>query len=238
MTTLQTHPEVQQAVTLAQQALQQGDVAAAERVLAPLFARGLAGDPAVLHLAGLVRLHQQLLLPATAAALFAAGRGIDPQNPYLAHFHASALAAQAQFDEAFEAWRAALALNPDLAEAWLEMGAAQKRSGRLDDAETTYRQMLRALPGNAAAKLSLSALLIDAGRPADAEAVARGGLGDAMDSRLKGVMYNNLGLALRAQNRNAEALENYERAQALDPSLPMLDMMRAEVLHDLKRRAA
>jgi tetratricopeptide (TPR) repeat protein len=233
MTILQTHPEVQQAVTLAQQALQQGDVAAAERVLAPLFARNLAGDPAVLHLAGLVRLHQQHF--PEAAALFAAGRNIDPQNPYLAHFHASALAAQAQFDEAFAAWHAALALKPDLAEAWLEMGAAQKRLGRLEDAENTYRQMLRALPGNAAAKLSLSALLIDAGRPADAEAVARGGLADAMDSRLKGVMYNNLGLALRAQNRNAEALENYERAQALDPSLPMLDMMRAEVLHDLKR---
>jgi tetratricopeptide (TPR) repeat protein len=233
MTAAQAHPEVQQAVAQAQQALQRGDIAAAEQVLAPLFGRDQAGDPAVLQLAGLVRLQQRRF--PEAAALFAAGRGIDPRDPYLAYYHGSSLAAQAQFEEAFTAWRTALALKPDLAEAYQEMGAAQKNTGQLDDAEKTYRQMLRVLPGNAAAKLSLSALLIDAGRPAEAETIARGGLNDPMDPRLKGVMHNNLALALRAQHKNAEALENYEKAQALDPTLPLLDMLRAEVLHDLKR---
>jgi tetratricopeptide (TPR) repeat protein len=233
MSDVRPHPGAQQAVILAQHALQRGDVAAAELALAPIFRQNLASDPAVLHLAGIVRLQQQRF--AEAAALFAAGRDIDPQNPYLAHFHGTSLAAQTLFEEAFSAWRTAISLKPDLAEAYLEMGAAQKRTGKLDEAEKNYRQMLRALPGNPAAKLSLSALLIDSGRPADAELVALSGLNDPIDARLKGVMHNNLGLALRAQNKNAEALENYEKAQALDPSLPLLDMLRAEVLHDLKR---
>jgi tetratricopeptide (TPR) repeat protein len=233
MSDVRPHPEVQQAITRAQQALQRGDAAAAELALAPIFRQNLAGDPAVLQLAGILRLQQQRF--GEAAALFAAGRDIDPRNPYLAHYHGSALAAQTLFEEAVSAWRTAISLKPDLAEAYLEMGAAQKRAGKLDDAERTYRQMLNALPGNAAAKLSLSALLIDAGRPADAELVARGGLDDPIDPRLKGVMHNNLALALRAQNKNAQALEHYEKAQALDPSLPLLDMLRAEVLHDLRR---
>src|SRR5258708_401638 len=222
MSDVRPHPEVQQAIARAQQALQRGDAAAAELALAPIFRQNLASDPAVLQLAGILRLQQQRF--NEAAALFAAGRNIDPHNPYLAHYHGSALAAQTLFEEAVSAWQTAISLKPDLAEAYLEMGAAQKRAGRLDDAERTYRQMLGALPGNAAAKLSLSALLIDAGRPADAEMVARSGLDDPIDMRLKGVMHNNLALALRAQNKNAQALEHYEKAQALDPSLPLLDM--------------
>lgn len=193
------HPDVQQAVALAQQALQRGDAAGAEQALGPLFLRNLANDPAVLQLAGMLRLQQRRF--AEAAALFAAGRSIDPANPHLAYYHGSALAAQDQLEEAIAALRAALALKPDLSEA----------------------------------KLALSARLIDAGRPAEAEGVARGGLDDPMEPRLKGVMHNNLALALRAQHKDGEALENYERAQALDPSLPFLDMLRAEVLHDLKR---
>jgi len=227
------NPEVQQAVALAQQALQQGDTAAAEQALAPLFVRNLANDPAVLQLAGMLRLQQGRF--QEAAALLAAGRGIDPGNAILAFYHGRSLAAQERFEDAVEAWRAAVAHQPDLAEAWLEMATAQKRGGKLDDAQATYRAMLGALPGNAAAKLSLSALLIDMGRAGDAEEIARGGLSDPMDTHLKGAMHNNLALALRAQNRNTEALAHYEQAQALNPSLPLLDMLRAEVLHDLKR---
>jgi tetratricopeptide (TPR) repeat protein len=233
MSELGAHSQVQQAVLQAQRALQQGDVAAAEEALGPLFRQNLAHDPAVLHLAGLLRLQQQRT--DEAAALFAAGRDIDPDNPYLAHFHGRSLLALNRFEEACNAFTAAIVLKPDLAEAYLEMGNAQKRAGKLGDAEKTYRRMLTALPGNSTAKLSLSALLIDAGRPAEAEPVARGGLSDPIDARLKGVMHNNLAIALRAQKKNEEALEHYEKAQALDPSLPLLDMLRAEVLHDLKR---
>jgi tetratricopeptide (TPR) repeat protein len=191
--------EVEQAVALARQHLQQGDMAAAERVLAPLFSRGLAGDPTVLQLAGLIRLSQGRT--AEAEALLAQGRILDASDPWLAYYHGAALAGLKRTGDAATAWRATIALKSDLAEA----------------------------------RLALSALLIESGQMAEAETIARGGLDLALDPRLKGVMHNNLGLALRAQKMNQEALENFEKAQALNPAIPMLGLLRAEVLQDLKR---
>jgi tetratricopeptide (TPR) repeat protein len=58
-----------------------------------------------------------------------------------------------------------------------------------------------------------------------------------MDGRLKGVMHNNLALALRAQRKDQAALEHFDKAQALNPAIPKLDLLRAEVLQELKRPA-
>ena len=49
------------------------------------------------------------------------------------------------------------------------------------------------------------------------------------------VIVNNLGLALQAQRKDAEALENFDTAKSLNPAIPKLDMLRAEVLQDLRR---
>jgi tetratricopeptide (TPR) repeat protein len=193
--------EVEQAVALTRQLLQQGDMAGAERVLAPLFTRGLAGDPAVLQLAGLIRL-QQGRLPE-AEAIFAQGRVIDPRDAMLAYYHGAALSGLKRRENAATAYRAAIALKHDLAEA----------------------------------RLALSALLIESGQMPEAEAVTRPGLDHAMAGRLKGMMHNNLALALRAQRQDQAALEHFEKAQALNPAIPKLDLLRAEVLQELKRPA-
>jgi tetratricopeptide (TPR) repeat protein len=166
--------EVEQAVAQARQSLQQGDMADAERVLAPLFQRGLANDPAVLLLAGLIRLQQRRF--PEAEAIFAQGRVTAPDDAMLTYYHGAALAALKRNEEAATRYRAALAMKPDLAEA----------------------------------RLALSALLIESGQMAEAEAVTRGGLGLEMAAPLKGVLHNNLALALRAQRKDAEALENFD----------------------------
>jgi tetratricopeptide (TPR) repeat protein len=189
--------EVEQAVALTRQRLQQGDLAGAERILAPLFNRGLAGDPAVLQLAGLVRLQQGHF--AQAEAIFAQARILDPRDGTIAYHHGAALAGLKQ--DPADAWRTAIALKPDLAEA----------------------------------RLALSALLIESGQMTEAETIAHGGLDLAMEPRLKGVLHNNLGLALRAQHEHRRALEHFEKAQALNPAIPMLDMLRADLLQALKR---
>jgi len=193
--------EVEQAVALTRQLLQQGDMAAAERVLAPLFTRGLAGDPAVLQLAGLIRL-QQGRLPE-AEAIFAQGRIIDPRDAMLAYYHGAALSGLNRREDAAAAYRAAIALKQYLAEA----------------------------------RLALSVLLIETNQMAEAESIARGGLDLVTDARLKGAMHNNLALALRAQHKDQDALEHFDKAQALNPAIPKLDMLRAEVLQELKRPA-
>jgi tetratricopeptide (TPR) repeat protein len=193
--------EVEQAVALARQLLQQGDMAGAERVLAPLFTRGLAGDPSVLQLAGLIRL-QQGRLPE-AEAIFAQGRVIDPRDAMLAYYHGAALSELKRREDAATAYRAAIALKHDFAEA----------------------------------RLALSVLLIETNQMAEAENIARGGLDLVTDARLKGAMHNNLALALRAQHKDQDALEHFDKAQALNPAIPKLDMLRAEVLQELKRPA-
>ncbi len=191
--------EVEQAVATARQSLQQGDLAGAERVLAPLFQRGLANHPAVLLLAGLIRL-QQGRIPE-AEAIFAQGQALAPDDAMMAYYHGGALAALKRGEEAATRYRAAIAMKPDFAEA----------------------------------RLALSALLIESGQMVEAETVTRGGLGLEMAAPLKGVLHNNLALALRAQRKDAEALENFDKAQSLNPAIPKLDLLRAEVLQELRR---
>ena len=191
--------EIEQAVAQAQQFLQQGDLTGAERMLAPLFARGLAGHPAVLGLAGLIRLQQGRM--AEAETILAQARILAPDDGMLAYYHGASLSAQKRGEDAAAAWRAAIALKPDLAEA----------------------------------RLALSAFLIESGQMSDAERVTRGGLGVGMNAALKGVLHNNLALALRAQRKDREALENFDLAQTLNPAIPKLDMLRAETLQALKR---
>ena len=191
--------EVEQALTQARQALQQGDMGTAERTLAPLFQRGLAGHPDVLQLAGSIRLNQGRM--AEAEAIFAQGRIMAPGDAMMAYHHGAALAALKRGEDAAMAWRAALALKPGLAQA----------------------------------RLALSALLIESGQMAEAEAVTRGGVNLGMEPRLKGVLHNNLALALRAQRKDAEALENFDKARNLNPGIPQLDLLRAEVLQELRR---
>ncbi len=191
--------EVEQAIATARQSLQQGDMAGAERVLAPLFQRGLANHPAVLQLAGLIRLQQGL--PAEAEAIFAQGRVVAADDAVMAYYHGASLAALDHKDEAATPYRAAIAMKPDFAEA----------------------------------RLALSALLIETGHMTEAESVTRGGLSLEMAAPLKGVLHNNLALALRAQRNDQAALEHFQQAQALNPGIPKLDMLQAETLQALKR---
>ena len=186
-------------MTQARQALQQGDVAGAERLLTPLFQNGQADHPAVLLLAGLIRL-QQGRIPE-AEAIFAQGRTAAPGDAVLAYYHGAALAALKRNEEAATRYRAAIAMKPDLAEA----------------------------------RLALSALLIESGHMAEAESVTRAGLPLDMAPALKGVLHNNLALALRAQRNDQAALAHFQQAQALNPAIPKLDMLQAETLQALKR---
>ena len=58
MVAIQAHPGLQQALALANQLLRAGDAKAADAALAPLLER-FADDARMLHLTGLVRMHQQ-----------------------------------------------------------------------------------------------------------------------------------------------------------------------------------
>src|SRR3569833_4307954 len=134
-----------QALALADQALRAGDPATAERVLPPLLPPA-GGDPRLLHMLGLVKMHQQDF--ALAASLFARARAAAPRAAALAFSHGTALRWLEQTAEAAEAFRTAIRLHPGYAEAYYEASATLGRMGARDEAGSVLRAWILAMPGH------------------------------------------------------------------------------------------
>jgi tetratricopeptide (TPR) repeat protein len=137
--------------------------------------------------------------------------------------------------EAAESFRAALRLKPDFVDAFFELGTLLHEQRQLDEAAKTFRQLLRVMPAHAPAKLALGAVLIDAGHPDEAETPLQRGVNEAQDPRLKARLHGQLGLALRRQRKDEDALVQYDCALALDPGVPDLALHRAQSLQNLQR---
>jgi tetratricopeptide (TPR) repeat protein len=224
-------PSAQQVLNAAGQMLQGGDAAGAERLLAPHLT--LQADAQLLNLAGLICLQQRRL--DEAAGFFTRARDADPrQAQYVLHL-AKVQAALGETGNAIQTCRAAIKLNPDLAAPYFELAVLQQRSGRLEEAEATYRNLLRRMPDNEQAKLMLGMVMMEAGRPADAEALLRRALSTPGEPKMQGALRNGLAWSLRRQNKHTEALETFEAVKRLDPSIPFVDVQRAEILQELGR---
>jgi tetratricopeptide (TPR) repeat protein len=84
-----------------------------------------------------------------------------------------ALEGAARLEEATALYRSVLAVRPDSASAWVNLGNAQARQGRDEDAEEAYRRALRIAPEGRDALNNLAWLLLQAGRRLEeAEALA------------------------------------------------------------------
>src|SRR5689334_17334363 len=96
-----------------------GDPDAAQRELAAVLYR-FAANAKLLHLTGMVRMHQQRY--REAADLLAHARTAEPPEAVLAYSHGTALRWLEQHGEAAEALRDATKLKPDYAEGYYEAG--------------------------------------------------------------------------------------------------------------------
>jgi len=227
------HPAVQQALALANQSVQMGDTAGAERALASLSILGLAGDPEVLNMQGAMRLSQGRF--AEAVSLLSQGRAAAPREPMLACNLGRALAGLGRVQEAGQAFHAAIKLRPDFVDARFEAAQLLHRTGNFEEAEKGFRQLLRIMPGHLHAKMALGAVLADGGRPQEAETLLRRGLEETTDPRLKAQFQVHISMALRRQRRDEEALAACDQAQTLDPKVPDLALHRSEALQNLRR---
>ncbi len=231
MVTIRGKEGVRQVLVAANAALQAGEVATADQLIR-LYLDDGSSDPALLHTAGLVRMHQQQFV--AAVDFFARARAADPGAAPLAFSHGTALRWLGRPAEAVEAFRAAIALQPTFAEAYFEAGTTLQQMGALPEAEEIFRSWLTVLPGHARGQLALADLLLAAGRPQEVETLLQFALAAPLPAQSAGWLLQRLGLALRRQNKNTQALEQYEKSAALHPD-PMTDAICVEILQDLKR---
>jgi tetratricopeptide (TPR) repeat protein len=224
---------IQQALVAATNALQSGNLAAAEIALAPFLRRLSRASPDLLNLAGTLRMRQGRLVDA--AGLFDQAVTAAPRESIFTFNLGLALSRLGRLGDAETAFRTTLRREPSSVPALFELGALLHRTGKLEEAEKKIRQVLRLTPGNAHAELALGAVLTDAGRPDEAEIATRRGLIAAKEPRLTAQLYLQLAQALRRQRKDSEALKALDDAEALDPGLPGLARHRAETLQHLSR---
>ncbi len=116
-------------------------------------------------------------------------------------------------DDAVSWLRDAVAIDPELVSAWVNLGVALRRSGLADEAEQSYRQALLIEPRASSAALNLAVVLRLQGRQQEADELLL--LVDA-DDRPNPFAYLELGdLSLR-HGRLEEAERFYSRARRFD----------------------
>jgi len=129
------------------------------------------------------------------------------------HYQAGRLALmRGQFAPAVEEFEAALALDPSLVDAYVNLGNALRALGRRADARARFEQGLALVPELSGAYNGLGALALDDGDAPEAERLFARAVEldpDYADA------HNNLGVALERQGRMAEARASYAEAQRL-----------------------
>ena len=210
--------------------LENGDLAAAERMATNLLAQG--ENPDVLHLLGLVRLQQKRM--DEALRLLNQSLVLRPGHPHVLLNLAKAFVTTGRDGQAMGALEAALEADPSLTEAWYELGELKLRSGDNGGAEEHFRKVLALDPGHPYARLWLGVALKNAGRAAEAEAVLTEGLPRAGEAPLKAAFAYNLAHVQYNLGRKNDALESFAFAGRLDASLNT-DINRADVLEELQR---
>jgi predicted O-linked N-acetylglucosamine transferase (SPINDLY family) len=116
--------------------------------------------------------------------------------------------------EAAAAFRSAIAIKPDFAEAHNNLGIALKNLGEHEAAVASYRQAIECKPDYADAHNNLGVTLKILGRPAEAVACYERALEikpDYADA------HNNMGNMLKDMGRRDEAIASFERALAIRP---------------------
>jgi tetratricopeptide (TPR) repeat protein len=127
---------------------------------------------------------------------------------------ANALKEQGKLDEAIASYNKTLAIKPDYAEAYNNMGNALKDQGKLDEAIEAYNKALAIKPDFAEAYYNMGNALKEQGKLDEAIAPYNKALSFKPDYA---EAYNNKGNALKDQGKLDEAIDAYSKALSLKP---------------------
>jgi tetratricopeptide (TPR) repeat protein len=130
----------------------------------------------------------------------------------------------------------AMPREPELEEAWYELGETQRRLGDLAGAEISLRKLLALRPKHALGKLALGLTLKDAGDIAAAESLFAEGLAEADAPLVKAAFAYNLALVQYDQGHKDAALANFALVSRLDPGRGAAELVQAEILEETRRQ--
>ena len=139
-------------------------------------------------------------------------------------------AAEGKYEEAVAAYREAVKIDPQYADALNELGVAQAATGDLEHAAESFQNAIDVAPEHPMALPNLSIILAKLKRFHDAEAAARRALKVVPDSAR--VRYILAASILVEHGDPEEALDNLERASS---EIPKAHLVAADVLIVLNR---
>jgi tetratricopeptide (TPR) repeat protein len=208
-------PQLNAALAAISQRIQSGAVAESEVLLNDIL-RQYPQHPGAHFMMGMIQVGREVWSDAERS--FRHALSASPGQPAVCLNLGHALRAQHRPAEALEYCLVAAQASPDDIDAWAELAKAQEESGQPAQAENSYRHILARGP-NDRATANLAALMNRSGRAADAELLLRRALAARpREIANQAALELQLGIALRAQRRYAEALEPLIRSRAQDGS--------------------
>lgn len=144
-----------------------------------------------------------------------------PQSPLYEYWLARIDYDQRNYAAAIERLRGVLKTNPTFTKAWDVLGLSLEGDGKLEDAITSYKEAVRlnreAKPQSAWPPLNFGTLLTKMERLKEGEVELREAIG--FEAKLPEARYR-LGVNLHKQNKDDEAVVEFQRAIDLNPSAP------------------
>jgi Flp pilus assembly protein TadD len=195
------------------------------------YRRAIRSDPTrVEPVTNLASLLIEVGRPGEARDIVVRGRQRSPSEGVLALTEGRARRALDETEAAMVCFRQAIALNPDLVQAYQNLAEIERTLGLSYQAETSYRRAMVLMPQNATAHNNAGILLFETGDLSGALAAFRTALAlDPADAQL----YVNLSVAFNVAGMQVESAALQERALYLAPT-----GLRAGITAPLSTRAS
>ena len=227
--------KLDQAIKLAKKKAKEGSTGEAKRIYQDILSKfpknkrasnglnALAGrpvgkvsktqDPPQDQLQSLINLYSQGLLQQ---ALKQAETLVHqfPKSSVLFNIQGAIFTGLGQLDASVVAYKKAIAIKPDYAEAYYNMGNALKDQGKLEEAIEAYNKALAIKPDNAEAYNNMGIALQEQGKLEEAIEAYNKALAIKPDNA---EAYNNMGVTLKDQGKLEEAIRAYNNALAIKP---------------------
>ena len=205
-----------------------GQSAQAERLYRSVLSRDPA-NPVALHGLGILTCQAGCYEPAIE--LIDDALRVAPNESAMHNSRAVACWKLGRHVEAIESWRRALALDPRLVEALVNLAVAVAARGDRLEAARLYEQALAVDPGSPLALNNLAILRLLNGHAAEAIALCERGLARKRDAG----MLSTLGTALRREGRLTQALAAFEEAARLEPDRSLTYVGMSSVVRSMRR---